>query len=101
MPVVNLTDATVRSLKPTAAQTTYTDKSLAGFGCRVSPTGVKTFVLVHGAERRRITIGRAGIITLADARTEAKRILAEKTLGKERPRSLHWDEAVIEYLAHV
>jgi hypothetical protein len=38
-------------------------------------------VVQHGADRRLITIGRYPIISLADAREEAKRLLAEMTLS--------------------
>ncbi len=101
MPVVTLTDITVRSLKPAATQITYTDKSLRGFGCRVSASGMKSFVLVHGPERQRTTLGRFPVISLADARTEAKRILAQRTLGKFQPKPITWDDAVAAFLAFV
>lgn len=42
----------------------------------------------HGADRQLTTIGRYPVITLSDARTEAKRILAERTLGKFRQRTV-------------
>lgn len=100
MPKIQLTDISIRALKPPAkGQTTYWDKSLAGFGVRVSPGGAKTFVLVHGATRQRTTIGRHSVISLADARTEAKRILAELTLGKARPTRISFDEAKSLFLA--
>lgn len=81
-----LTDIFVRSLKPSATgQVTHWDSTLPGFGVRVSSGGTKTFILVHGRARKRESLGRVGIITLADARTEAKRILAAKTLGLHKP----------------
>jgi integrase len=40
-----------------------------------------SYVLTYGLNRQRIKIGDVGIIKLAEARTEAKRILAELTLG--------------------
>lgn len=66
---------------------------------RVSPGGAKTFVLVHGATRQRTTIGRHSVISLAHARNEAKRILAELTLGKSRPTRISFDEAKSLFLA--
>jgi len=53
----------------------------------------------HGRDRQFTTIGRYPIISLADARTEAKRILAERTLGRHRTRSIAWDEAQALFLA--
>jgi len=97
-----LTDVTVRSLKPPeSGQRTYVCDSLPGFGCRVSQGGAKTFVLLYGQDRQRITLGRYPIISLADARDTAKRLLAERTLGKFRPKSVKWQEALDEFLAAV
>lgn len=77
------------------------DDTLSGFGVRISEGGTKSFILTHGARRRRETIGRVGIITLSDARAEAKRRLAEYTLGKNQPRAVAWNIALEEYLAEV
>jgi hypothetical protein len=49
----------------------------------VSQGGSKTFIL--NRQNNLITIGRFGVLTLAEARTEAKKLLAEFTLGKVRP----------------
>ncbi|TGR82787.1 site-specific integrase [Mesorhizobium sp. M2D.F.Ca.ET.223.01.1.1] len=93
------TDISVRALKaPDNGQKTYTDDSLPGFGVRVSQGGTKTFVVVHGPTRERTTIGRFPTISLSEARTEAKRILAEATLGKHRPKTVTFDEAKKRYL---
>jgi integrase len=80
---INLTDVGIRALQPPkAGQITVWDKS-SPVGVRVSDGGAKTFIVMVGSGKRR-TIGKVGIITLSDARTEAKRILAEKTLGIEQ-----------------
>ena len=65
---------------------------------RVSQGGTKSFILTHGARRHRETIGRVGIVGLQDARSEAKRRLAEYTLGKHRPLAVGWSTALKEYL---
>lgn len=97
---MSLTDITVKSLKaPDNGQVTYPDETLPGFGVRVSQGGSKSFVLVHGRNRQRTTIGRYPIISLSDARTEAKRILAENTLGKHRPQAIKFEDALTEFLA--
>jgi integrase len=88
-----LTEATVRSLKYDGKQRTVFDPSLAGFGVRINQTS-KTFVLVAGKNRQRTTIGRYGIITLAEARTKAKKILAEKTLGNTKRPTLTFEAAL-------
>ena len=82
MPVVSLTDIAIRHLKPVPGkQVTYTDRSLKGFGVRVSERGVMTYVLVVGANRKRIKIGNVGVLKLSDARATARSKLAEKQLG--------------------
>src|SRR5262249_14732448 len=68
-------------------------------GVRVSQGGTNTFTLAYGKDRRRVSIGRFPIISLADARTEARRILAEHTLGRRRPKAIRFDEALAEYFA--
>lgn len=96
---MRLTDITLRSLPlPEKGQKTYPDDILPGFGVRVSQGGTKTFVVMHGPTRERITIGRYPVLSLADARAEAKRVLAEKTLGKNRPKSVTYDVARDEFL---
>lgn len=98
MPNVRLNDASLRALKrPEKGQEDYWDSNLPGFGCRVSQGGSKTFLLKR--QNRRITLGRYPIISLQDARDEAKRLLAEFTLGRLRPQSLPYAEAVKLFLA--
>jgi integrase len=94
---MQLTDIVVRNLTPEHKQRTYCDDNLCGFGVRVGAGGSKTFVLVCGAARERITIGRYPIISLSEARGEAKRILAERTLGAKRPRHVRFETALVEF----
>src|SRR5206468_2026732 len=85
---MRLSDLTVAKLPaPDAGQKHYPDDILAGFGVRVSQGGTKTFVLVVGRDRQRITIGRYPIVSLAQAREKARNILAERQLGIEDHRS--------------
>jgi integrase len=97
---MRLTDISIRTLPvPAKGQKTYFDESLTSFGCRVSQGGTRSFVVQHGADRQLITIGRYPIISLSEARAQAKHILAERTLGKHRPRSIPFDDAVSLFLA--
>jgi integrase len=99
---MRLTDLAIRALPaPERGQRKYFDDTLAGFGCRVSQGGTKTFVIQHGPTRELITIGRFPIISLAEARAEAKRILAERTLGKHQPEKVSWDDALALFLTRV
>ena len=97
MPKANLSDALLRSLPtPEVGQLDYWDSGLTSFGVRVSQGGSKTFILNVSNSRR--TIGRYPVLSLSEARTEAKRMLAEKTLGKLRPQALSVPQAVKLFL---
>ena len=96
---MRLTDIAIRALKlPEKGVVYYTDDTLIGFGVRVSEGGTKSFVLTHGPRRTKETLGRVGILTLQEARGEARRRLAEYTLGKTRPLSKAWNAALEEFL---
>jgi integrase len=95
-----LTELALRSIAPPAAGTiTVWDGATKNFGCRVSAAGTKSFIVLVGSGKRR-TIGRYPIISLAEARAEAKRILAEKTLGHTFERSIPFDDALRQFLDH-
>lgn len=84
--MTSLTDRTIAALPiPSTGQKFYSDGSIPGFGVRVSRGGTKTFVLHVGSDRRRITVGRYGIVTLAQARQKARTILARRQLGLDVP----------------
>lgn len=97
---MSLTDRTIAALPPPASgQQFHADRSIPGFGIRVSQGGAKAFVLTLGAERRRITIGRYPIVSLAQAREKAKTLLARRQLGLDKPLSPRFEEVREEYLA--
>jgi hypothetical protein len=99
VPTVTLTDLFIRSIKPIDKRVSYVDRSIPGLTLRVSPKGVRSFSLVHGARRQRTNLGRYPSISLQDARTAAKRILAERTLGRHLPRSTSFEDALTIFLA--
>jgi integrase len=97
---MKLTDIVLRNLAvPAQGQKTYQDDSLPGFGVRVSPGGTKTFVVVYGYSRERRSIGRYPVISLADARVEAKRMFAEVTLGQHRPKRIPFEQALETFVS--
>lgn len=92
----SLTDLAVRNAPPGA---TLWDSTLRGFGLRCGKTS-KTFIVLVDSGRRH-SLGRYPLLSLADARTEARRILAEKTLGKTKPRFLAYEDARRRFLAEI
>src|SRR5581483_8890836 len=73
------TSRTIDALQPQTMNVDYWDTTLAGFGIRVSPKGVKSWTLVYRYHRRqrRIGLGRYPLISLADARIRAKQALGD------------------------
>lgn len=97
---MNLTDHTLKRLRvETAKRITYSDDVLPGFGVRVTANGVKTFVLLVGRQRKRITIGRYPLISLKEARTRARELVAERVLGKDDVPSMKFEDAIPIFLA--
>lgn len=95
----HLTDISVRKLSaPDKGQRLYYDDTLPSFGCRISQGGTRSFFVQHGNNRQFTTIGRYPIISLSEARAEAKRILAERTLGKHQHQTISWEKAVALFL---
>lgn len=94
-----LTDISVKSATlPAKGTVTLWDGGLKGFGLRISQGGAKTFIVLIGSGRRQ-KIGRYPLISLATARGEAKRILAEKTLGKIKPTHTAFEDARKDFIA--
>ena len=98
VPKIAIHDTSLRSLPvPAKGQLDYWDSKFPSFGVRVSQGGSKTFVLKTQNARR--SLGRYGIVSLAEARAEARRILAQKTLGQTRPQSITFAAAFDAFIA--
>jgi integrase len=101
VPKTFTTDLHIKALKrPEKGQETYWDKTIKGFGVRISQGGAKTFILMHGKKRRRLTIGRYPVISLKDARDKVKGILAERTLGTPINSSVAFEKVLDSYFTH-
>jgi integrase len=99
MPRQHLSDMTVRTAEPPASgSVTLWDASVRNFGLRITNTGARSFVVLIGSGRRQV-IGRWPTISLAQARSKAKQIFAERTLGKYQPRTIAWEVARAEDLS--
>jgi hypothetical protein len=73
MPSLKLTDLSVRALKGSDTTTYYWDASTPAFGIRVGKRA-KTWTVMRGRARERLTVGRYPDMSLTDARKEAKRL---------------------------
>jgi integrase len=81
-----ITHAVVENAKPTGKRYEIWDTAVPGFGLRVGTSGVKTWMLLFRVKKerkqRRETIGRAGVMDLAEAHEKARAILAEANAGR-------------------
>jgi hypothetical protein len=64
------------------------DVEMPGFGLRVLPSGRKGYVVQYktggrGGQTRRNTLGQHGVLTAEEARTEARKWLAERAKGND------------------
>ncbi|MGA7328399.1 MAG: integrase arm-type DNA-binding domain-containing protein [Rhodomicrobium sp.] len=66
------------ALQPNGRDVVYWDDDVTGFGIRVKPSGVKSFIVQYRTAQgrsRKFTIGQYGIWAPEQARVEAKRLL--------------------------
>ena len=86
MPHAKLSMTFVKHVVPGAGDAIYWDETLPGFGLRVKPSGVKSYVVQYrarpsGASRRK-TLGQVGpLMSLHQAREIARGVLADALRG--------------------
>lgn len=83
-----LTQDLVAGLEPRPSDYVVWCKALPGFGCRVRPTGSKSFIAQYriggrNAPTRKVTIGSYGKLTVEAARKAATIVLAKAELGDD------------------
>ena len=89
MSTVKLTKRVVDGIIPSARDQFIWDSDVSGFGLRVRHGGSKTFIAQYragggrGGTSRRFTIGRYGVLTVDEARAEAKRVLGSVAQGHD------------------
>lgn len=95
-----LTKNLINTLTAEAKDLYVWDTSLVGFGLRVKPSGIKSFILQYRNKYgrvKRITIGRVGVITLDEARREATKMRGSVSLGSD-PAQQRLNDRTVESL---
>ena len=78
---VQLTDRFCASVKSAEAQTDYFDATISGLALRVTSGGTKSWSLLHGTPRRRVSLGRYPSLSLAAARARAIEVKDGRSAG--------------------
>lgn len=79
-----LTKRFVDTVRPTDSDRILWDVNLRRFGLRVRPSGALSWVVMYrnsAGRPRKLTLGRVGALTPEEARTEARKALAEVVKG--------------------
>ena len=85
---MSLTEKRIRDAKPGGKTVILWDGQVKGLGLRIAPGGTKAFILNYydmAGKERRVTLARAGEISLAEARQRAGRELAAIRDGDADP----------------
>lgn len=82
---MKLTKRTVEAIAVGDADVLLWDDTLRGFGVKVTPKGVRVYVLQYsfGGRSRRVTIGRHGELTVEEARRKALGLRAAVANGSD------------------
>jgi hypothetical protein len=88
VPSCKLSKTSIGALPASTQDVIWWDTDLKGFGLKVTPAGRKVFLVQYrptGDRRnpRKYTIGEFGPVTPHQARTEAQRVLAERSAGRD------------------
>ncbi len=81
----SLTDPMILKLKPEAKRLTVPDPELRGHYVRITPKGAKSFVAVArdpGGKQIWATIGGADVLTIAEAREQAREAIRRIKAGQ-------------------
>lgn len=81
-----LTKKAVDDAVATDSDTVLWDAGLPGFGVRIKPSGSKSFIIQYRnrfGRSRRHTVGRHGVMTLEEARRDARQLLSAAARGSD------------------
>ncbi len=82
--MAKITKKRVESIKPSDRDVLEWDDELRGFGVRIKPSGVRSYIIQYRnrfSRSRRLTIGKHGRLTAEEARKEARLLLSEVDRG--------------------
>ena len=84
--IMKLTKRIVDAQNPSNKAYYKWDSELSGFGLKILPSGKKTYLIQYrlggrAGRTRRMTIGRHGVLTAEQARTQAKLLLGQVATG--------------------
>lgn len=100
-----LTKRVIDAIKTSDGDCILWDSELAGFGLRVRAGGSKTFIAQYRAgggrtgQTRRYTIGRYGVLTVDEARLEARKVLLSAAQGQDPAGKRHAKRAELTMAA--
>lgn len=101
---MKITKRVVEATEASAKDVWVWDSPMPGFGLRVKPSGVKSYLVQYrdaDGRTRRVTVGRHGVTTAEQARAQAQQLLAAVARGEnpaERKAS-RADEPTVYHLA--
>jgi integrase len=82
-----LTKRSVESARPDPARDVFLwDAALPGFGLRVKPSGARSYIVQYrtwSGRSKRMTLGRHGVLTVDEARSAARQVLASAARGDD------------------
>jgi integrase len=93
-----LTKRIVESTKPSEKEVFLWDQEIRGFGVRIKPSGVKTYIVQYRnkyGQTRRYAIGRHGTWTTENARKEARQLVAEADRGGDPSKIREQDRSAL------